>query len=89
MVDTRHPEALTVQTKLTLRLEEDLIEQAKAYARQSGKSLSQMVADYFAQLDRPAPPRALPPLTGALKGVLKGADVDEDDYRAHLEDKHL
>ena len=37
-------------TKLTLRIYERLIKQAKAYAKQSGKSVSKLVADLF--LDR-------------------------------------
>ena len=43
-----------MQTKLTLRLDEHLIENAKVFAKQSGKSLSQMVADYFFQLENPS-----------------------------------
>ncbi len=35
--------SLVMQTKLTLRLEDKLIKQAK----EQGKSLSQIVADYF------------------------------------------
>ena len=51
-----------MQTKLTLRLEDHLIAQAKDYAQASGKSLSQMVAEYFARLEKPAPAlRPLPP----------------------------
>jgi predicted HicB family RNase H-like nuclease len=34
-----------MQTKLTLRLEDQLIEQAKSYAAQAGKSVSQIVAE--------------------------------------------
>ena len=37
-----------MQTKLTLRLDEELIGVAKAFARSSGKSVSRIVADYFA-----------------------------------------
>ncbi|HZC00332.1 MAG TPA: DUF6364 family protein, partial [Gammaproteobacteria bacterium] len=36
-----------MQTKLTLRLDKKLIEAVKRYAEISGKSLSQLVADYF------------------------------------------
>ena len=39
-----------MQTKLTLRLEDSLIQQAKDYAKQHDKSLSQVVADYFQML---------------------------------------
>ena len=40
-----------MNTKLTLRLDEDLIRAAKRYAGNSGKSVSQLVADYFAVID--------------------------------------
>ena len=36
-----------MNTKLTLRLEEELIKSAKNHANIIGKSVSQMVADYF------------------------------------------
>lgn len=81
-----------MQSKLTLRLDEDLIREAKALARQRGTSLSQLVADYFRVLSRSRRDRPedeeLPPLTRSLAGALRRADVDEEDYRAHLERKH-
>lgn len=76
-----------MQTKLTLRLEEELIERAKGYARRSGKSVSQMVADYFALLDK-EPQLGLEewtPLVQSLRGSLAAAK----DYRRYLERKHL
>ena len=80
-----------MQTKLTLRLEEQLIEQAKAYATHSGKSISQIVADYFKLLtsipDKPAPQPL--PLTKSLRGLLRESKLDEEDYKKHLEEKHL
>ena len=78
-----------MQTKLTLRLEEQLIERAKAHAKKRGKSVSQMVADYFALLDRDDQPETLPPITRSLRGALKGAVVNEDTYREYLEEKYL
>jgi hypothetical protein len=79
-----------MQTKLTLRLDAELIRRAKTVAQRSGKSVSQLVAEYFAMLEtgqEPAsgPDDALPPNVRALKGMLRGADVDIEDYRAHLE----
>ncbi len=78
-----------MQTKLTLRLEEQLIERAKAHAKKRGKSVSQMVADYFALLDRGDLPETLAPLTRSLYGILGGTSVDEDTHREHLEEKYL
>jgi hypothetical protein len=82
-----------VQTKLTLRLEQRLIRRAKAYARRTGKSVSQLVADFFGRLEAPADetaPRvaAQSPAVQSLVGALAGARLDEADYRAHLVEKH-
>lgn len=80
-----------MQTKLTLRLEDRLIKRAKSYAKQRGKSLSRMVADFFALLtsDEDRDGRELTPLTRSLRGALRGSDLDQKDYRRHLEEKHL
>lgn len=79
-------------TKLTLRLEEQLIHSAKSFAQDHNKSLSQMVSDYFALLlvddsGTEQSLEALPPITQSLVGMLS-AQVDEDDYYAYLEEKH-
>jgi Family of unknown function (DUF6364) len=39
-----------MQAKLTLQLDHHLISQAKSYAKHHGKSLSQLVAEYFRSL---------------------------------------
>lgn len=82
-----------MQTKLTLRMDRTLIERAKAHAARRGASLSQMVADFFAVLDAGEDreehgPEDLPPIVRSLYGVLGEADVDIEDYRRYLEDKH-
>lgn len=78
-----------MQTKLTLRLEERLIERAKEYARKRGTSLSQLVTEYFALLEREAAgDETLPPTVAKLRGSLKHAGIDADDYRTYLEDKY-
>jgi hypothetical protein len=80
-----------MQTKLTLRLEDILIQQAKAYARRRGKSLSRLVADYFVLLSTDMEPAESPlaPMTRSLRGTLRGTGVDAQDYRKHLEEKYL
>lgn len=80
-------------TKLTLRLDERLIAVAKDHARAQGRSVSVLVADYFAQLGAQAPraaqtPPSDTPLTARLRGALKGAPVNEADHHAHLQAKH-
>lgn len=80
-----------MQTKLTLRLDEQLIRRAKAFAKKRGKSVSQIVAHYFDSLDRKPrdPGTDLTPIVRSLKGTLRGYDADVEDYHRHLEERHL
>ena len=79
-----------MQTKLTLRLENHLIEHAKRYAVEAEKSVSQIVADYFRVLTSEKSVTTSPstPITESLRGLLKNSNVDEDDYKKHLVEKH-
>jgi hypothetical protein len=85
---------VAMNTKLTLRLDEDLIQKAKRYSDASGKSLSKLVADYFALIEtaRDENRAVLPPKVRALLGALAPASgsspADEREYRRHLEEKH-
>lgn len=78
-----------MQTKLTLRLESALIRRAKEHAKRTGKSLSVLVADYFAALDI-AGKRTVPatPKVRSLVGAFGKKKLDEDDYHNYLEEKH-
>ncbi len=81
-------------TKLTLRMDEHLIEVAKRHAAAHDTSVSRMVAAYFEALealssvvptgDLPAPSERL----RALVGVLPTEPDPEGAYKAHLERKH-
>lgn len=87
-----------MQSKLTLRLDKTLIENAKEYAQEHGKSLSQIVADYFYALtqvesknDMEVPEAT--PLTDSLIGRFADANdlIDEElreSYYDYLEEKH-
>ena len=79
-----------MHTKLTLRLDSELIAQAKRHAQAQGKTLSRLVADYFTLLDH-GPGQDVPgpgPLVQSLRGVLRDSGLDEEDYRDHLEEKY-
>ena len=83
-----------MQTKLTLRLDDSLIERAKRYGKAQDKSVSQLVAEFFRLLDAPDQEAVehqipLPPRTRSLLGVLGGATVSEEDHREHQRHKHL
>ncbi|MCX5885518.1 MAG: DUF6364 family protein [Proteobacteria bacterium] len=79
-----------METKLTLRVDEKLIYRAKVYARKSGRSVSQLVADFFVLLGSGAEKKTfeVTPKVKALKGAFRGADFNIDNYRRHLEDKY-
>ena len=81
-----------MNTKLTLRMDENLIAQAKVYAAKEGRSLSELVGTYFARISEskvtPQSRTRSYPLTDALWGVLEGSNLDESDYKKYLEDKH-
>lgn len=87
-----------MKTKLTLRLEEDLIQEAKHQAQRRGTSVSQMVADYFALLSQQPTSKEdkteHTEFTKSLMGVAAGVDIGtgpkdhRDAYYKGLEEKH-
>jgi hypothetical protein len=79
----------SVNTKLTLRLDDELIARAKRHSADTGRSVSQLVADFFSLLEAQDPGVEITPRVRALRGVLAGSGLDEGDYRSHLEIKHL
>lgn len=76
--------------KLTLSVDETVVERAKRYAAREGTSVSRLVEAYLGLLAQPA--RAshgeLPPITRRLAGALKGAREDREAYQRHLERKY-
>jgi len=81
-----------METKLTLRIDEKLIHRAKMYARKSGKSVSQIVSDFFGLLDSSGETKRsfeMTPRVKSLRGAFRGADLNIDSYRRHLEEKYL
>ena len=79
-----------MNTKLTLRLDDELIREAKEYSQETGKSVSRLVEDYFALIAARRTRREpkLSPRVCALAGARKGAKATEDDYRRYLEQKY-
>lgn len=80
-----------MQTKLTLRLEDELINKAKLVAQQRGKSLSRLVAEYFKHITSKEliSEKDLPPIVKSLSGSLADSNIDETDYKKYLEGKYL
>jgi hypothetical protein len=78
-----------MNTKLTLRLDDKLIASAKRHSAESGKSISQLVSDFFTLIDAQDADVEVTPRVRSLRGVLAGSGLDEHDYLRHLEEKHL
>lgn len=82
-----------MNTKLTLRLDPDLIREAKHFARVRKTSLSRVVGEYFHALAiRQREELATPPILTELSGILNHGRRNPGaaaDYRRHLEEKYL
>ncbi|MBI2942739.1 MAG: antitoxin [Candidatus Wallbacteria bacterium] len=80
-----------MHTKLTLSMDEEVIRKAKQAAKEMGKSVSGMVEDFLAAVTKARGKRKrgeLTPVVRSLLGCLKGAAVDEEDYKNYLEEKY-
>ncbi|MBC9795118.1 DUF6364 family protein [Sinomicrobium weinanense] len=63
-----------MNTKLTLTIEKEVIEIAKAYAKEKGQSLSEMVENYFKLVTvsrRKIKEKQLSPKVRKLRGIIK------------------
>ena len=78
-----------MNTKLTLQMDDNLVQRAKSQAKKRGKSVSQMFSDYISNLGTQEQKDNLPPVTRSLLGILESKDVSKEDYRQHLREKHL
>jgi len=83
---------VNMETKLTLKLDETIIDQAKKYAFKRKKSLSRLVEDYFKELgsDEFKQTSSINPIVKELSGIISINDVTsfEDDYESYLEKKY-
>lgn len=84
-----------MNSKLTLRMDKELIDAAKRRSEKSGRSVSKMVADYFDVLrkgenldEEPTVEASFTPTVRLLLGSMKGRSVSEEDYKVFLEEKH-
>jgi hypothetical protein len=78
------------QTKLTVRISRDTLEEAKRFAREHGTTLTRLVVTHLEQLPVSADPGAMPagaPITRRLAGTL-APEASIEEYRTYLERKH-
>ncbi|MFH0893753.1 MAG: DUF6364 family protein [Bacteroidota bacterium] len=79
-----------MNSKLTLKLDQETIESAKKYAQEENTSLSKMIENYLKLLTRKTKEKTeISPLVESLSGVIHSKLTNyEKDYTAHLAKKH-
>jgi hypothetical protein len=82
-----------MDTKLTLRLNEQVIEKAKIFAKDHKISLSKLIENYLDSITKQSSPEnktAITPLVESLSGVIDlPRDFDyKKEYREYLAEKH-
>ena len=80
-----------MNTKLTLRLDDNLVKSAKKYSVKTGKSVSRIVADLFSIIEHEIIENKfeMTPTVKTLRGALRKTNIDEMDYKDYLEEKYL
>lgn len=81
-----------MNTKLTLKLDKDIIERAKSYAKERQTSLSVLVANYFKSLyeNKDESDLELSPLVKELSGIIELPENFnlKEDYTDYLIEKY-
>lgn len=80
-----------MSTKLTLTVEKSVIKRAKSYAKNTGRSLSEIVENYLLTITQETDTKDLSPKLKKIVGAVNlPEDFDEDEeLRSILEKKHL
>lgn len=81
-----------METKLTLKLDEAVIDIAKKYAQKRKKSISKIVEDYFKGLGpgEKDDEEGINPIVKELSGIISEKDLAnwDSDYSKYLENKY-
>jgi len=79
-----------MEAKLTLKLDQSVIQSVKVYAEKNKRSLSKLVEDYFRNLINENDNRKLKisPLVQELSGIISEKDIKQANYIDYLEKKY-
>lgn len=78
-----------MNTKLTLNLDKDIIDEAKAYAKNHQVSLSKLVENYLNSLTRDSKKQtSVSPLVESLTGIIPSDYDEKKDYRSYIDNKY-
>ncbi len=73
-------------SRLTLNIDNQVVQRAKQYAKERGTSVSALVERYLDAVSRPLKPVEDPPVLREIRGILRNGD--REDYRQHLIEKY-
>lgn len=78
-------------TKLTLTVEKSVIERAKSYAKNTGRSLSELIESYLETITQNNGDQTISPKLKKIVGAVKLPKNynEEKELRSYLEKKHL
>ena len=79
--------SLEIDTKLTVRVPSQLLENAKRYARRHNTTLTKMISLYLGQIPVESDNLVNAPITRQLSGSLSKT-INLDDNKKHLDDKY-
>lgn len=76
-----------MDAKLTVRVPQELLSNAKRYAERHNTTLTRLISNYLRQIPVEEPDLSDAPLVRELTGVV-APDLTVADYREHLEKKY-
>lgn len=76
-----------MDTKLTVRVPRNLLENAKRYAHAHNTTLTELISIYLQHIPAELEPLEQAPIVRQLTGLLS-SDISVDDYKKHLEKKY-
>lgn len=78
-----------MNTKLTLNLNKEIIEEAKTYAKSQSVSLSKLIENYLNSLTRTSKNHSkVSPLVESLTGIIPSEYDEKNDYRDYIDQKY-
>lgn len=79
-----------MNTKLTLNLDKEIIEDAKTYAKSHRVSLSKLIENYLQSLTRGSQKKSdVSPLVESLTGIIPSNYDEKRDYREYIDKKYM
>ena len=78
-----------MNTKLTLNLDKEIIDEAKTYAKSHRVSLSKLIENYLNSITRESKKKSsVSPLVESLTGIIPSDYDERKDYRNYIDQKY-